>query len=79
MTRKYTRKNRKKRESKKKKRIQRGGNSKTKKNKKEKNFWQPGNYWKKWGLVNLLPTNLRNSIWFYRTGEYGLPPIPKFW
>lgn len=44
----------------------------------KKGFWGPGNYWKKWGLVNLLPKNIRNSIWFYRTAKYGPPPFPKF-
>lgn len=44
----------------------------------KKSFWEPGNYWKKWGLVNLLPKNIRNSIWFYRTAKYGPPPLPKF-
>ena len=44
----------------------------------KKSFWEPGNYWKKWGLVNLLPKNIRNSVWFYRTAKYGPPPLPKF-
>lgn len=54
------------------------GGSKSKTRKKKENFWEPGNYWKKWGFVNLLPTNIRNSIWFYRTAKYGPPSLPKF-
>jgi hypothetical protein len=55
-----------------------GGSNKSKTRKKKENFWEPGNYWKKWGFVNLLPTNIRNSMWFYRTAKYGPPPLPKF-